>query len=58
MFMWSISIMIISLPYGLHEALSNVYEAKLGAKILIIHLFKGHMKRYPDHIELYTGMSS
>lgn len=40
MFMWSISIMIISLPYGLHEALSNVYETKLDAKILIIHVFK------------------
>lgn len=40
MFMGSISKMIISLPYGLHEALSNVYEAKLGAKILIIHVFK------------------
>lgn len=25
---------------ALHEALSNVYETKLDAKILIIHVFK------------------
>lgn len=31
--------MIISLPYGLHEALINVYETKLDAKILIKFMY-------------------
>lgn len=32
--------MIILLFYGLYEVLSNVYEIKLGVKILIIYVFK------------------
>lgn len=47
-----------NIPFQMKRKYHTLLCISAGVKHKKNHPFKGHMKRYPDHIELYTGMSS